>query len=65
MMTQFSDDYIDGLLQDCSNSSATALELQQSFNKPLIYLPVIHLWDQCGLVYMSERPHEICALTAK
>ena len=29
--------YIDGLLQDCSNSSALAMELLQSCTKPLIY----------------------------
>ena len=29
--------YIDGLVQDCSNSSANALELLQSCTKPLIY----------------------------
>ena len=29
--------YIDGLVQDCSNSSANALELLQSCTKPLIW----------------------------
>ena len=29
--------YIDGLVQDCSNSIANALELLQSCTKPLIY----------------------------
>ena len=29
--------YIDGLVQDCSNSSALAMELLQSCTKPLIY----------------------------
>ena len=29
--------YIDGLMQDCSNSSALALELLQSCTKPWIY----------------------------
>ena len=28
--------YIDGLVQDCSNSSALAMELQQSYTKPSI-----------------------------
>ena len=32
-----SDPYIDGLVQDCSNSIATALELLQSCTKPSIY----------------------------
>ena len=30
-------DYIDGLVQDCSNSIANALELVQSCTKPSIY----------------------------
>ena len=29
--------YIDGLVQDCSNSIANALELLQSCTKPYIY----------------------------
>ena len=32
-----SGDYIDGLVQDCSNSIANALELLQSCTKPSIY----------------------------
>ena len=35
---------IDGLVQDCSNSSANALELLQSCIKPLIYISVDELW---------------------
>ena len=30
--------HIDGLVQDCSNSSAIAMELLQSCSKPLIYI---------------------------
>ena len=30
---------IDGLVQDCSNSSALAMELLQSCTKPWIYMP--------------------------
>ena len=30
--------YIDGLVQDCSNSSALAMELLQSCTKPSMYL---------------------------
>ena len=30
--------YIDGLVQDCSNSIANALELLQSCNEPSIYI---------------------------
>ena len=33
---------IDGLMQDCSNSIANALELMQSCTKPLIYSWSIH-----------------------
>ena len=29
-------EYIDGLVQDCSNSSALAMELLQSYTKPSI-----------------------------
>ena len=32
--------YINGFVQNCSNSSASALELLQSCNKPLIYASV-------------------------
>ena len=32
-------DDIDGLVQDCSNSSALAMELLQSCTKPSTYLP--------------------------
>ena len=41
MMNQF---HFDGLVQDCSNSIANALELLQSYTKPLIchYLPKVH-----------------------
>ena len=31
-------DYIDGLVQDCSNAIANALELPQSCSKPPIYM---------------------------
>ena len=30
--------YIDGLVQDCSNSNALAMELLQSCTKPSMYL---------------------------
>ena len=36
----WSDAYIDGLVQDCSNSNANALELLQSCTKSLIWLSV-------------------------
>ena len=34
-------EYIDGLVPDCSNSSALAMELLQSCTKPSIYDPII------------------------
>ena len=47
--------HINGLVQDCINSSANALELLQSGNKPLIW-PL----DQCLKLLHSEYiPHEI------
>ena len=36
-MMESMDHDIDGLVQDCSNSIANALELLQSYTKPLIY----------------------------
>ena len=38
---EFQFDYKDGLVQNCSNSSALGLELQQSCTKPSIYIHVI------------------------
>ena len=32
--------YIDGLVQDCSNSNALEMELLQSYTKPLILSPI-------------------------
>ena len=37
MLTQFTDAYVDGLVQDYSNSTANTLELLQSCTKPSIY----------------------------
>ena len=36
MQSQFTNAYIDGLVQDCSNSSALAMELLQFCTKPSI-----------------------------
>ena len=33
---------IDGLVQDCSNSSVLAMELLQSCNKPLMWFCIEH-----------------------
>ena len=35
--------YIDGLVHDCSNSSANALELPQSCTKPLIWYNILYI----------------------
>ena len=37
MMAQFIDIYIDGLVQDCSISSALGMEILQPCTKPLMY----------------------------
>ena len=36
--------HIDGLAQDCSNSSAIAMELLQSCTKPAIWFTVLFIW---------------------
>ena len=38
MLSLFANAYIDGLVQDCSNSNALAMELLQSYTKPLATL---------------------------
>ena len=35
--------YIDGLVQDCSNSIGNAMELLQSYTKPSLYCWAIYL----------------------
>ena len=37
--------HIDGLMQDCSISSANALEILQSYTKPLTWLVSASLWQ--------------------
>ena len=46
-------DYIDDLVQDCSNSNVLAIELLQSCTKPSTWKPILHQmaitmkkWDQ-------------------
>ena len=41
--------HIDGLVQDCSNSTANAVELMQSYTKPSMkYIPwIMHLFLLC------------------
>ena len=39
--------YIDDLVQNCSNSVASALELLESCTEPLIYLPPSHFRNLC------------------
>ena len=41
--------HFDGLVQDCSNSSALAMELLQSSTKPTIYILI-----ELDLKYLSE-----------
>ena len=45
--TEYAVEYIDGLLQDCSNSSALATELLQSCTKPSIYTVMLFLFLLC------------------
>ena len=48
----FWEHYFDCLAQDCSNSIANALELLQSFTKPVIsYLAVCYIWVQFSCYY--------------
>ena len=50
VLTQFNGTY-DGLAQDCSNSSANALELPQSSAKPSIYAsPNLNMFNIIHLV---------------
>ena len=44
--------YIDGLVQDCSNSSALAMELLQSCTKPSIYT-LIALDERRNVISLS------------
>ena len=48
--------YIDGLVQDCSNSSALAMELLQSCTKPSISL--LEFFAKLGNVVQIWRIHE-------
>ena len=50
------DNYIDGLAQDCSNSSALAIELLQTCTKPSIYaLTFHHLFVFTCYVYINQK----------
>ena len=40
---------IDGLVQDCSNSSALAMELLQSCTNPLIWFTLLH-WHNMNIM---------------
>ena len=44
-LEMFKQDYFDGFMQDCSNSSALAIELLQSYAKPLISNSSIYLYQ--------------------
>ena len=41
--------HIDGLVQDCSNSSALAMELLPSCTKPSIYAYILFVYESIGL----------------
>ena len=50
--------YIDGLVQDCSNSIANALELLQSFTKPSIYFwQIIIIYCQVSNIRPTQSQH--------
>ena len=44
--------YIDGLVQNCSNSSVLAMELLQSCTKSSIYIYIIIRWLSAKLQYL-------------
>ena len=50
--------YFDNLAQDCSNSSATAMELLQSYAKPSIYAYIKRLYIVMN-AYLWLREAEI------
>ena len=46
--------YINGLMQDCSISSANALEILQSFTKPSIYIVITSQFDLYQYFHYDE-----------
>ena len=52
--TEFND-YFDGLVQDCSNSSVLAMELLQSCAKPLIFLHPITWMNTTGDINKDQK----------
>ena len=56
--------HIDGLVQDCSNSSVLVMELWQSCAKPLIYASVYYTFtgsDNALLPVWHKPSSELCA----
>ena len=53
--------YIDGLVQDCGNSSALALELPQSCTKPSIN--TVELLQSCIKLSVQGRIEDLCAIS--
>ena len=54
--------YINELMKDCSNSSASAMELLQSCTKPLISIPLLylssyHIWKKLNQYWLSLNRH--------
>ena len=52
--------HIDGLVQDCSNSSALAMELLHSYAEPSIYTFKSLLWRHNGRDGVSNHPPHDC-----
>ena len=49
--------YIDGLVQDCSNSSALAIELLQPCTKPYIYISLSYFaWKRIRYLFSFHNP---------
>ena len=49
---------IDGLVQDCCNSSALALELLQSYTKPWIFIIFFKSGDLWPIISFSKICHQ-------
>ena len=59
MTTQFIDAYIDGLVQDCANSSVVAMRLLQSCTKPSICVTWPHWVNFCHVTYIPGHKKHI------
>ena len=59
MMALFTDAHIDGLVQDCSNSSALAVELLQSCTKPSICISQPQFVEQNCLYKIKKKVQKL------